>query len=596
MLGAAGKAILSPKGTNSKTGLPVERNPFVIPSDQDVWAMREQERVRKEEARRSNLTTKIWDKTELQSTMTRTRKLIQQMAPDVDAVALKKARESRGLVTAATAAIARDRQRDHESLTDFMAKKREMFLVQMSLDVKRDEIAKLERKAADKEESLRKAELALEEDAIRFDAFLKENDQQAHDAVKRAEAQAKLKADKVSELKRLKHAIGLITAEKAKLREVVDDYRRYKAFLDALTPSDYTEDMLRKREEAVEGRRKATWQRKVDFWEAMRAAKETEITAKVEQDRKLALRQGRAPPKVDIAAVVASQLPHCPSLDVEHRPAYLPEEEDLPLYFREPGQLLEIFTQLEESNLFLIQNCQDTEEQLEELRQLHAEAAAEMQRQSASLDEGMASLQAQLTAEEMKAAVLKKKIAMADAAKAASAGGKVDSAALAAAAAAGGSLDGTSGAGGDAAAKVEAAPPTLEALLPALREAIIEVYEQCGYKATAGSDTIAMLTQLEGRLETLLSQLSGLDPEYVALKEKEREKERRVRVREARMHAQQEIHEQRLSKMLERAQAPVIKRTGKPVMWRSQPFAKKVVVQPPDPREEQEKADAVYFN
>ncbi len=32
--------------------------------------------------------------------------------------------------------------------------------------------------------------------------------------------------------------------------------------------------------------------------------------------------------------------------------------EDLPMYFVRPQQLLDIFTHLEESNLFLIQNCQ----------------------------------------------------------------------------------------------------------------------------------------------------------------------------------------------------------------------------------------------
>jgi len=36
-----------------------------------------------------------------------------------------------------------------------------------------------------KEEALTKSEQMLEEDAMRFDAFLKENDKKAHDALKR---------------------------------------------------------------------------------------------------------------------------------------------------------------------------------------------------------------------------------------------------------------------------------------------------------------------------------------------------------------------------------------------------------------------------
>ena len=60
----------------------------------------------------------------------------------------------------------------------------------MSLDTKREEIRKLEEKAQMKEEALKKSEQMLEEDAIRFDTFLKENDKKAHDAITRAEREA----------------------------------------------------------------------------------------------------------------------------------------------------------------------------------------------------------------------------------------------------------------------------------------------------------------------------------------------------------------------------------------------------------------------
>ncbi len=40
-----------------------------------------------------------------------------------------------------------------------------------------------------------------------------------------------------------------------------------------------------------------------------------------------------------------------------------------PMYFKTSSQLLNIFGNLEERNLFLIQNCQETEEKTEELKQ-----------------------------------------------------------------------------------------------------------------------------------------------------------------------------------------------------------------------------------
>lgn len=548
-----------------------DRNPFILPSDEDVFKMRELERRKKEEQRHAHKSMRIWEKTEYSSTLTNARKAIGDLPADVDPVSYRKARESKGLVTAATAAIARDRRRERESMADFVSKKREMFLVQMSLDIKREEIAKLEHKAAQKEEALKRSELMLEEDAIRFDAFLKENDQQAHDALKKAEAQAKLKAERLHELKKLRHAIGLVTAEKGKLKEVLDDYKLYKEFLDSMTPEEWTQEMVRQRDASIEARRVANFEEKVRQWEEGREEKETEIAARVEMERRVALRQGRVAPRVDIAALVTASLPSPPELEDEPTPPLLDGEQELPMYFTRPEQLLEIFTQLEESNLFLIQNCQDTEQQLEELRQMYAETAAAMARQTAALEESMSALQTQVSAEESKASALRKRI--------------TDPSTAAGGAAAEG-IAGKEAAGGSSA---------MEAMLPELRTHIVEVYELCGFKATASSDTISMLTQLEGKLEMLLSQLSTMEPEYVSLKEKEKEKERRAKVREMRVRAQHEAHEQRLKKMLERAQAPVKKREGKPVMFRSAPIAKKAVVARPDPAMEQEKEDSRFF-
>ena len=43
--------------------------------------------------------------------------------------------------------------------------------------------------------------------------------------------------------------------------------------------------------------------------------------------------------------------------------------QELELYFTDPQQLLDIFAELEEQNLSLIQNSQETEETLEEMKQ-----------------------------------------------------------------------------------------------------------------------------------------------------------------------------------------------------------------------------------
>ncbi len=56
-----------------------------------------------------------------------------------------------------------------------------------------------------------------------------------------------------------------------------------------------------------------------------------------------------------------------PSAAPGSRPSLSQEEIDF--HFKEPGQLIRIFTELEEQNLSLIQNSQETEETLEDLKQ-----------------------------------------------------------------------------------------------------------------------------------------------------------------------------------------------------------------------------------
>ena len=76
-----------------------------------------------------------------------------------------------------------------------------------------------------------------------------------------------------------------------------------------------------------------------------------------------------------------------------------PDDWQEPMYFKTPGQLLEVFTQLEEQNLFLIQNAQETEEQLEELRLKFKETKERMDAETESLQEQIAALEVGIAAQ-----------------------------------------------------------------------------------------------------------------------------------------------------------------------------------------------------
>merc|ERR1719327_1988862 len=124
--------------------------------------------------------------------------------------------------------IVRDARREKENVSDFVEKKRDMFLIQMSLDVKKAEILKLDDKAKQKDEALKKSQQMLDEDITRFDAFLQNNDHKAHQAMKNAEEETKKKQDRLQRIKHLKSQLSAVQSEIAKHREQRKRRRRSK--------------------------------------------------------------------------------------------------------------------------------------------------------------------------------------------------------------------------------------------------------------------------------------------------------------------------------------------------------------------------------
>eukprot|EP00879_Flechtneria_rotunda_P020078 GHRR01021115.1.p1 GENE.GHRR01021115.1~~GHRR01021115.1.p1 ORF type:complete len:389 (+),score=163.01 GHRR01021115.1:320-1486(+) len=236
-------------------------NPFTIPADEDIFRLQEEQRAEKQAAKEAAANLSVLDKTTSAS---------RQQALFTDAIVtgfretLKPGiQEAPGLgdpSLAAAAVAAVPRRVERKNLKDFLAKKRETFLVQMSLDTKRAEIRKLEERARQREEALKKSEAMLEEDAVRFDAFLKENDEKVQEAIKRADVEAKAKQDKVLEIKRLNAAIAGLKSELGKQEEALEDCRRYKEFLDVVTPKEWFAAQAAKQEQQ--------WQEQLASWRA----------------------------------------------------------------------------------------------------------------------------------------------------------------------------------------------------------------------------------------------------------------------------------------------------------------------------------------
>lgn len=430
------------------------------------------------------------------------------------------------------------RRAEKENMTEYIAKKREMFLVQMSLDTKREEIRKLEEKAQLKEEALQRSEQMLEEDAMRFDAFLKENDKKAHDAIKKAEEETKKKQEKSQEIKRLTQQIQALTSEMSKDSEALEDCLKYKTFLDMLTPPEWFQRHRDNQEAKRRAIQKERHDKKYGEWELQK--KRLIEQHKKDQEAKLeaAKKQRRNKDQV-VEDDDSNKLVIPPAPKLEDEIVEIPEEEP-PMYFTEPQQLMDIFAALEEQNLFLIQNSQETEHNLEELQREFKETKLSVEERTGQLQQQIDELYSQIATEEKRAQALY--------AKRMSAGESADS-------------NGES-------------QKDKEILLAELNSKVRFAYEQCGFDASSKPSTLFMISQLESRLETLLGDIEKMPIDYVIKSEKEKEKKRRERKREEQQALQIKLQEERNKRAIERSMQAPKKRTGKQVMYRSRPIKK----------------------
>jgi len=149
---------------------------------------------------------------------------------------------------------------------------------------------------------------------------------------------------------------------------------------------------------------------------------------------------------------------------------------------------LDIFSQLEERNLFLIQNVQENEEQLEELKQKFRETEIIMEERTKQLNQNISDLNAKIKIENEKAEALKKRTR----------------------------------ANSDAEKQQE--------LLQALSDKVKQVHHDCGFDATQ-TDTLEMLREIEGWFEFMLKEIKRMDPKKVEEAERKKEGDRRDRLR-----------------------------------------------------------------
>ncbi|XP_073501061.1 cilia- and flagella-associated protein 100 isoform X2 [Phyllobates terribilis] len=553
-----------------------EANPFRIPADVDVFQIRDQEKEKKQMEKERNKQLKIHQKTthntRMNAEMGRLRKEIEdeEMEEMGDRALARRENPSWKL------AVTRDRNIQQESLNDYINKKREMFRLEYGLQVKREEIQKLETMAAAEEQKLERAEQFLEQDAIRFDEFLKENDRNSVEAMKQADKETKLKLEKAAEIKSQTAQMMNIKSDIAKSEEILREYLMYKEFLFRLSPKEWQEQVLKKKEQESKLRLPPLSRETEKRGSVVHKVSTSPVTGKKSESRSsgpLASRDSardiRQPSRSSLKTVASKKVDYRAPLGCSRSSITVPEdynssemlvssdsEEDPELYFTDPQQLLDIFSEMEERNLSLIQNSQETEEALEEIKHTITMTEKKMENETEQLKAQITHLQAAIVREEERAVDLEMKCRVF--------------------------------------AFGQYSFEEQENMLTSLTKKVGEVYQACIKENRANLNALQMLTMMEQQVEELLDNIEAIPKERLEIAEKAKEKERRLRLRDEKIKQQKLHQEERLRRALERAQADPKKTTGRKLMTRSDPPAMKPKIEK-DQDADKEKEETLLF-
>ncbi|KAM5279689.1 cilia- and flagella-associated protein 100 [Ctenodactylus gundi] len=527
-------------------------NPFHLSGDVDIFLLREQERnkalLERERRRNMHVHEKMTHSVKISAKHSSLRREL-QLEEEVEAQELQEEMAQLGNFSDSMSwkiLMTQEKKLDTKSISEYIKQKRRMFLLQYNLDMKQYEIQRLEMLATQEERKLQQAEKSLEKDAALFDEFLRENDRSSVQAMKLAEKESKAKAEKISEIQDLATQIMNIKSEISRYEDTLQHYKVYKNFLYKLSPKEWLEEQKKrlalKKVKASSAhstpgdKGPGSKGKMVSLW--VKEAQNLKKPLKILQ----AMRLG---PVLPSTSPQQSSQPSVPSGPEFKESSSIPwssqfqdntdsEEEDLALYFTEPQQLLDVFTELEEQNLSLIQNTQEMEENLEDLNITLKNTQIRMDREVNQLKQWISTTMMSIAKEEETAAELELK------------------------------------------ARVfhfgEYKSDQQDKLLESLSHKVQDVYRQCvGTHQEANLGTVQMLTVIEHQLDELLENLERVPQAKIEQAEKVKEKERRMRLREEKSLIQKQLQEERLQRARARAQAEVKKKRGKKLACRSHP-------------------------
>ena len=439
--------------------------------------------------------------------------------------------------------------REKDNMAVYIAKKREMGLIRMSLATKRQEIKKLDEESERAENRIRQQEEQLDETEDKFEAFLKHSEMEQVEAMKRADTESKAKLEKIAEIKKLSAQIATIETEKKKNEELLSTCLEFKKFLDNLTPGPFWRETLAN---YLKEREKAKLASAYEALEIPEGATEQE-ERQLEQERQameeeMEIQHRRACEEIE------ARLDTMSTEEIRAEVDGLDPEPDA-MWFTKPEQILAKFLEIEEGNLFLITTCQELEGEIEAVAQAYQKEQMEMKKNAEARRAQMEAVSQKIQVEQAKMKTLQDRL---DRARESTV------------------VTVPVGTGKpDAKGEEKVKRKTQEELKADIEEKVTAIFRTLPGHAEE-AQPLTMLTHIEMKLEEMRlyvkSEKSGIEPAFVHAVMKERDKARRS---QHRLQSQEELRKTRAERSqlaLTRSQAPVKKRVGKPVMWRSRPI------------------------
>ncbi|XP_030619322.1 coiled-coil domain-containing protein 38 [Delphinapterus leucas] len=426
---------------------------------------------------------------------------------------------------------------------EFINDQRDRFMLEYALSTKRNTIQKFEKHTTMKERQLMKAEKKLEEDAMAFEEFLRENDQRSVDALKIAAQETINKLQMTTELKKASMEIQLMKSEIAKTEFLLKEYMNYGFFVLKLSPKQWQIQQAMKRV----SKNKENVNVKLP---SVMTTKPRKTTTPTLEQKKSSLSKykwlgrrvqvgearGKVAQKSGIFFFFYSRAESISSEDSLE--FFLDDDMDYDLepelYFKEPEELLQVLTELEEQNLTLVQYSQDVDENLEDVNKREKLIQDKINTNIEFLLEHKEMLKANCVREEEKAAELELRSRLFSF-------GECNSDAQ-------------------------------EKLIDSLSKKINQVYKVCIGDAEVGSlNPVQKLVKVESRLVELSDLIESIPKENVEAIERMKQKERRQKLREEKVKEKQKHQEERLKTALERAGAQPKKKLGRQLIYRSKP-------------------------